>query len=215
MRRFVYNAKSLFTDIERRLLSGERIVIYTCQLPNCTPSEGKVFFYRQGDGYVVGICDNNNKKNIVYHGDCRDLKWLCEHKAILFDNIVQIYNMFYRFAAEYETTDEILTYFIDGYGAYKDGKYVFEIKKVGETWRAYIVRTPSLAGRDSASAVVHQLSDSGRKYVCISGAVASKTTMIALAKQWSRGLQNYIETGQTIDEWFEEQKMLAKKKKGG
>lgn len=122
--------------------------------------------------------------------------------------------MFYRFAAEYETTDEILTYFIDGYGAYKDGKYVFEVKKVGETWRAYIVRTPSLAGRDSSSAVVHQLSDSGRKYVCISGTVASKTTMIALAKQWSRGLQNYIETGQTIDEWFEEQKMLAKKRGG-
>lgn len=73
MRRFVYNAKSLFTDIERRLLNGERIVTYTCQLPNCTPSEGKVFFYRQGEDYVVGICDNNNKKNIVYHGDCRDL----------------------------------------------------------------------------------------------------------------------------------------------
>ncbi len=213
MRRFVYNARSIFSSIEERLRNGERIVIYECEFPRCTPSTGKIFFYRQGNGFVVGICDNDNRKNIEYHGECRDLKWLCDHALILFDNMPQIYNMFSRMAAEYETTENTLTYFIDGYGAYRDGKYVFELKKVSGSWRAYIVRTPQIIGRDTSSTVIHQLSDAGRKYVCIAGNVSSKELMVSIAKQWARGLQNYITTGQTIDEWFAEQKRLAKQKK--
>lgn len=213
MRRFVYDAKPLFASIEERLNGGERVITFGCEFPNCTPSEGKLFFFKQSNGFVVGLCDNNNQKNIEYHGECRDLKWLCEHKQILFDNMPKIYNMFSRFAAEYESDDDTLTYFIDGYGVQKDGKYVFELKCVNGGWRAYIVRTPSLVGRDTSATIIHQLSDAGRKYVCISGTVQTKEQMIALAKQWARGLQNYIVTGQTIDEWFAEQKRLAKQKK--
>ena len=213
MRRFVYDAKQLFASIEERLDGGEHIVTFGCEFPQCTPDTGKLFFYKQGTGYVVGLCDNDNRKNIEYHGECRDMTWLCEHKQILFDNMPQIYNMFSRMAAEYETTDNTLTYFVDGYGVYRDGKYVFELKKVGNSWRAYIVRTPPIIGRDTSATVIHQLSDAGRKYVCIAGDVPSKELMISLAKQWARGLQNYISTGQTIDEWFAEQKRLAKQKK--
>lgn len=212
MRRFVYEARGLFAEIENRLNSGERVVTYACVFPHCTPKEGKLFFYRQDGGYVVGLCDCNNQKNVEYHGDCRDLKWLCEHKQILFDSIPQIYNMFSRIAAVYESDDTILTYFIDGYGVTRDGKYVFELKKVSNSWRAYIIRTPSLGDRNSSATIIHQLSDAGRKYVCIAGDVPTKERMITLAKMWARGLQNYIETGETIDEWFARQKQ---KKKSG
>lgn len=213
MRRFVYDARPLFASIENRLNQGERVVTFGCEFPNCTPQDGKLFFFKQANGYVVGLCDYNNQKNIEYHGDCRDLKWLCEHKQILFDNMPQIYNMFSRIAAEYESSDIILTYYVDGYGAYRDGKYVFELCRVGDGWRAYINRTPSLEGRDTSASVIHQLNDSGRKYVCIAGVVSTKEQMIALAKQWARGLQNYIVTGQRIDDWFLEQKRLANSKK--
>ena len=33
MRRFVYNARSIFSSIEERLRNGERIVIYECEFP--------------------------------------------------------------------------------------------------------------------------------------------------------------------------------------
>ena len=213
MRKFVYHAEQLFSNIEERLRNGERIVTFACQFPNCTPSDGKLFFYKQANGYVVGLCDNDNKTDIEYHGDCRDFKWLCEHKRILFDNMPQIYNMFSRIAAEYETNDTTLTYFIDGYGVERDGKYVFELKKVNDGWRAYIVRTPSLGDRNASAAIIHQLSDSGRKYVCFVGNVPTKEKMITLAKMWARGLQNYIETGETIDEWFAKQKQIKQRKK--
>lgn len=213
MRRFVYDARDLFASIEERLNNGERIVTFGCELPHCTPSEGKLFFFKQANGYVVGVCDNNNQKNVVYNGSCRDLKWLCDNKQILFDNMPKIYNMFSRIAAEYETDDTTLTYFVDGYGVQRDGKYVFELKQVNNSWRAYIVRTPSLVGRDTSATVIHQLSDAGRKYVCISGEVPTKQMMINLAKQWARGLQNYIATGETIDQWFAAQKQAAKRKK--
>ena len=215
MRRFVYDSKDLFAEIERNLDNGSRIVTYECEFPNCTPSEGKLFFFKQSNGYVVGLCDKNNKKNIEYHGICRDLKWLCDNKQILFDNIPQIYNMFSRIAAEYETDETTLTYFVDGYGIYEDGKYVFELKKVRDCWRAYIVRTPPIVGRDTAATIVHQLSDSGRKYVCIMGNVPTKERMIGLAKMWANGLQNYIVTGQTIDDWYAGKQRQAKRNKGG
>ena len=213
MRRFVYESRDLFASVEQRLNSGERIVTFGCAFPNCTPSEGKLFFFKQDGGYVVGLCDNNNQKIVEYHGECRDLKWLCEHKQIHFDNMPKIYNMFSRIAAEYESDDVTLTYFIDGYGVQHDGKYVFELKKVNDSWRAYIVRTPSLVGRDTSATIIHQLSDNGRKYVCVSGAVSSKETMKSIAKQWARGLQNYIVTGQTIDEWFAAQVSAQKNKR--
>ncbi len=215
MRRFVYDARELFASIEERLNTGERVITFGCKFPNCTPKEGKLFFFKQSNGFVVGLCNNDNQKTIEYHGDCRDLKWLCEKKQILFDTMPKIYNMFSRIAADYESDDTTLTYFIDGYGVEKDGKYVFELKYVSGGWRAYIIKTPSLVGRDTSATIIHQLSDSGRKYVCISGLVPTKEMMVSLAKQWARGLQNYIVTGQTIDEWFAEQKRQAKRKKRG
>lgn len=214
MKKFVYGeqAYNLFASIEERLNAGERVITYECQFPRCTPSEGKVFFFKQNNGFVVGLCDKTNRKIVEYHGECRDIKWLCEHKEILFDNMPQIYNMFSRFAAEYETDDRKLTYFIDGHGVYVDGKYVFEIKEeTRNSWRAYIERTPPIGDRDTSASVIHTLSSNGRKYVCIQGNVNSRELMVALAKQWARGLQNYIETGQTIDEWFAEQVAKAKK----
>lgn len=195
MRKFVYNALQLFMDTDRRLQRGERIVTYLCDLPDCTPREGKIYFFRQHDGIVVGVCDKNNQKNVHYHGDNRDLKYLVSHQAIVFDNVYQIFNMFYRMDAVYTTSGNRLTYYVDGYGYYRDGKYSFEIVKKDGSWRAYILRMPDLNGRDASSAATHRLSDGSRKYICVQGAVGTKERMIEIAKVWAVNIQNYINTG--------------------
>ena len=196
MRKLVYDAQALFADIERRLNNGERIVCVDCNFPDCSPSKGKIFFYKQGEGIVVGLCDCNNQKNIVYNGKNRDLKWLAEHKAIYFDNIVQIFNLFFRMDAIYSTTDKILTYYVDGYGYYKDGKYVFSLEKKGSSWRAYIQQMPSYGNRDQSLMVTHRLRDGNRLYVCVQGDISDKEKMIQVAQYWARCEQKYIETGE-------------------
>lgn len=198
MRRLVYDALPLFTEIDRRLRGGERVVSFPCDLPpGCAPTRGKIYFFRQGNGVVVGICDCENRKTVRYDGDNRDLKYLVTHQAIFYDNIYQIFNLFYRMDAVYSTTGNFLTYYIDGHGYYTDGKYRFELAKVGGSWRAYILQMPSLNDRPSSSSATHRLTgEDGRKYVCVQGNVPTKERMAQIAKKWANCLQHYIKTGE-------------------
>ena len=196
MRKLVYDALPLFTETERRLRNGERIVTYECELPDCIPNRGKIYFHLQSEGIVVGVCDMNNQKVVRYNGDNRDLKYLVKHQAICFDNILQIYNMFFRMDAIYSSSDNIMTYYIDGYGYYKNGKYKFEFIKKNGSWRAYILEMPDFEGRDTSCSITHRLTDGDRKYVCVRDSVPTKERMKEIAKFWANKEQNYIKTGE-------------------
>ena len=63
MKKFVYNSERIFNEIETRLRNGERIVVYECEFPvGCEPNRGKIYFYLQAHGVVVGVCDMCNSK---------------------------------------------------------------------------------------------------------------------------------------------------------
>ncbi len=200
MKKFVYNSEAIFNEIENRLRSGDRIVVYECDFPEgCEPRKGKVYFYLQEHGVVVGVCDLNNSKNVSYAGINRDLKFLFGHQAIEYDNLKQIRNLFYRIDAVYSSTNTHVVYYIDGYGYEQDGKYVFRIKKNAEKdWRAYILQMPDLEGRNPSLNDTHRLYDSEGYYVCIQGKVESREKMIGAAKFWATRLHRYIKTGQAM-----------------
>ncbi len=199
MRRFVYDAKNLFAEIESRLVGGERIITYECDFPpETTPARGKLFFYKTERGFVVGLCTLDNKKTVEYSGTNRDFKWLAKHKAIEFSHIPQMFNCFYRMDAIYSTTDRYFTYYVDNYGYYENGKFRFEIVKVGPSWRAYILEMPPFGDRDPALSKTHRLVDGDRHYVCVVGTVPTKAKMIEIAKLWANKELNYIKTGETF-----------------
>ena len=199
MRQLVYNAKELFADIERRLDGGERKIVFDCELPSCNLRRGNIYFRKiAGDQpYVEGI-RGANCEEIVYSGDNRDFKWLCDKREIAFKSMPRIFNMFFRLDAIYSSTANKLVYYVDNHGYYRDGKYVFSLEKVGLCWRAYIERMPDLGGRDPSAAITHRLSDGARKYVCVQGSVDTKKRMAMIAKQWAICEQRYIETGETF-----------------
>ena len=200
MKRFVYDSEELFNSIRARLLSGERIVVFECEFPTgCNPDRGKIYFYLQPHGVVMGICDMLNSKTVQYTGANADLRYLIDHQAIEFDNLNQIRNIFYRIDAVFSSNEDYLVYYVDGYGYENDGKYVFKITKHARNdWRAYIVQMPSLGGRNSALSETHRLYDSAGYYVCVLGKVETKKKMIAVAKFWATRLRRYIKTGQAM-----------------
>ena len=76
-----------------------------------------------------------------------------------------------------------------------DKEYQFNYKKVDNSWRAYILRMPSLGGRDSSGAVTHRLYDNGQPYVCWDSAVTSLKDMQTISRVWADCIQEYIATG--------------------
>lgn len=200
MKKFVYNSEQLFNDIENRLRNGERIVVFECEFPvGCEPDRGKIYFYLQEHGVVVGVCDMNNSKTVRYTGNNRDLKFLFDHQAIEYDNLHQIRNFFFRIDAVYASNDEYLVYYIDGYGYEQDGKFIFKIKKHADNdWRAYIVQMPDLEGRSDSLHDTHRLHDASGYYVCVQGKVDTRERMVGIAKFWATRLHRYIKTGQAM-----------------
>lgn len=200
MKKFVYNSEALFSDIENRLRNGERIVVFECEFPvGCIPDRGKIYFYLQENGVVVGVCDMNNSKTVKYTGTNRDLIYLFNHQAIEYDNLNQIRNFFYRIDAVFSSNKEYLVYYINGYGYENDGKFVFKIKRhATNDWRAYIVQMPDLEGRSSSLHDTHRLHDESGYYVCIQGKITSREDMIGVAKYWATRLHNYIKTGEPM-----------------
>ncbi|MGN0485431.1 MAG: hypothetical protein ACI4HI_17975 [Lachnospiraceae bacterium] len=77
----------------------------------------------------------------------------------------------------------------------RDKEYKFYYKKVEDSWRAYILRMPSLGGRDPSGVVTHRLYDNGSPYVCWDSPVNSLKDMQTISKVWADNIQEYIATG--------------------
>lgn len=91
-------------------------------------------------------------------------------------------------------TGSMIYYANDRYGQ-TDKEYRFNYRKVGDSWRAYILRMPSLGGRDDSGLITHRLFDNGRAYVCWDRPVNSLKDMQIISKAWADNIQEYIATG--------------------
>lgn len=91
-------------------------------------------------------------------------------------------------------TGPMIYYANDRHGR-RDREYRFNYKKVGGSWRAYILRMPDLRGRDASGTVTHRLYDNGHPYVCWDSAVNSLKDMQTISRVWADNIQEYIATG--------------------
>ena len=88
-----------------------------------------------------------------------------------------------------------MIYFVNERHGRNDREYRFNYKKVGGGWRAYILRTPSLNGRDTGSAVIHRLQDAGGYYICWDSEVTTLKDIQNISRHWADSIQAYISTG--------------------
>lgn len=100
----------------------------------------------------------------------------------------------FGYRPEVTETPPMIYYANDRHGR-GDKEYRFHYKKVGGSWRAYILRMPSLGNRDSSGVATHRLYDGGRPYVCWDSPVNSLRDMQAVSKVWADHIQEYIATG--------------------
>ena len=78
----------------------------------------------------------------------------------------------------------------------RDKEYRFNYKKVNGSWRAYILRMPSLGNRDARSIPTHRLcDDSNNVYICWDKTVNSLKDMQNISRVWADCIQEYIATG--------------------
>ena len=76
-----------------------------------------------------------------------------------------------------------------------DCYYKFRIKRRGDGYRCYIVRTPSFRGRSTAAHTIHYLTDSAGKYICFTAKIKKLQQAQTLCRTWADQAQKYIETG--------------------
>lgn len=90
-------------------------------------------------------------------------------------------------------TGPMVYYANDNHGR-RDREYRFNYKKVNGSWRAYILRMPSLGGRDSSGAVTHRLYDGSKPYVCWDSRVNTLKDIQTISRVWADSIQEYIAT---------------------
>ena len=80
--------------------------------------------------------------------------------------------------------------------------YGFSVeRKANGTLRAYIRSMPSYSARDTSLHVTHRLrDDDGRHYVCWTLPIYREADLRQIMAKWADLTQNYIMTGQTIDQ---------------
>ncbi len=88
-----------------------------------------------------------------------------------------------------------MIYFANNRHGSSDKEYRFNYKKVGDSWRAYIIRTPGWRGRDSGLAITHRLHDTQGHYVCWDRPVNTLKDMQTISRIWADSIQEYIATG--------------------
>ena len=96
-----------------------------------------------------------------------------------------------RSAAE---TGPMIYYANDNHGR-RDKEYRFNYKKVNGSWRAYILRMPSLENRSTDGYATHRLWDRSKPYVCWDSPVNSLSDMQTISRVWADNIQEYIATG--------------------
>ncbi|MBQ8642511.1 MAG: hypothetical protein IJ480_09875 [Clostridia bacterium] len=76
-----------------------------------------------------------------------------------------------------------------------DNEFQFHYKKVNGSWRAYIIRMPSLNGRSDESHIIHRYIDNDSYYVCWDRPVNSLVDMQNVSRVWADHITEYIATG--------------------
>lgn len=91
-------------------------------------------------------------------------------------------------------TGPMVYYANDRYGN-TDREYRFNYKKIDGSWRAYILRMPSLENRDAGGIPTHRLwDDDNNAYICWNKAVSSLNDMQNISRVWADRIQEYIAT---------------------
>lgn len=88
-----------------------------------------------------------------------------------------------------------MVYFANDRHGRPDREYHFSYKRVGGTWRAYILRMPDLDSRSGGSAETHRLWDNNRPYICWDRTVTTLKDMQIISREWADSIQEYIATG--------------------
>lgn len=88
-----------------------------------------------------------------------------------------------------------MIYFANDRHGRRDREYRFNYKKVGNGWRAYIIRTPNLGHRNTSSGVIHRLNDSNGYYICWDRQVETLKDIQIISRRWADSIQEYISTG--------------------
>lgn len=91
-------------------------------------------------------------------------------------------------------TGPMVYYANDNHGS-ADKEYRFNYKKVNGSWRAYILRMPSLGNRSSDGHATHRLWDGSKPYACWDSPVNSLSDMQTISRVWADNIQEYIATG--------------------
>ena len=91
-------------------------------------------------------------------------------------------------------TGPMVYYANDRHGG-KDREYRFNYKKINGSWRAYILRMPSLGSRSTDGHATHRLWDGTKPYVCWDSPVNSLSDMQTISRVWADNIQEYIATG--------------------
>lgn len=89
-----------------------------------------------------------------------------------------------------------MVYYADNPHGRRDCEYRFNYKRENGSWRAYIVRMPSLCGRSGDLHTTHRFTDNrGRYWVCWDTPVTSLKDMQTISRVWANSIQEYIATG--------------------
>lgn len=91
-------------------------------------------------------------------------------------------------------TGPMVYYANDNHGR-RDKEYRFNYKRVNGSWRAYILRMPSLGNRASDGHSTHRLWDGTKPYVCWDRPVNSLNDIQTISRVWADNIQEYIATG--------------------
>ncbi len=96
--------------------------------------------------------------------------------------------------SEITSPDGVIYFASLDYGL-SDREYRFDFRLVNNSWRAYILKMPSLRGRDASGYVTHRLFDNGKPYICWNTSISSLKDMQNVARVWADSIQEYIATG--------------------
>ena len=92
-------------------------------------------------------------------------------------------------------TGPVIYFATEDFGV-EDREYRFNFKRVGPGWRAYILRMPSLKGRNAGSIPTHRLWDGDNKpYICWNAVVSELKDIETVARVWADHIQKYIAKG--------------------
>ena len=96
----------------------------------------------------------------------------------------------------------VMVYYANDRHSRSDREYHFNYKRVYDsnlqkyTWRAYIVKMPSLCGRDPNLHKTHRFTNgNGQYWVCWDSPVNTLKDMQAISRVWADSVQEYIATG--------------------